>query len=32
MRWDTDSAQAIMALAALNANGQWNEYWKKEAA
>jgi hypothetical protein len=32
MRWDTDSAQAIMALAALHANGQWKEYWKKEAA
>lgn len=31
MRWDTDSAQAIMALAALHANGQWNQYWKNAA-
>jgi hypothetical protein len=27
MRWDKDSAQAIMSLAALYANNQWKQYW-----
>ena len=31
MRWDKDSAQAIMALASLYANSQWDKFWKNAA-
>lgn len=27
MRWDSDNAEAIMALEALTQSGQWEEYW-----
>jgi hypothetical protein len=28
MRWDTDNAEALMALEALNQSGAWDAYWK----
>ena len=28
MRWDSDNAEAIMALEALTQSGQWDSYWK----
>jgi hypothetical protein len=27
MRWDTDNAEALMALEALDQSGAWNAYW-----
>ena len=30
MRWDSDNAEAIMALEALTQSGQWDLYWKSE--
>jgi hypothetical protein len=30
MRWDADSAEAIMALEARSQSGQWNIYWKSQ--
>jgi hypothetical protein len=27
MRWDSDNAEAIMALEALTQSGQWDAYW-----
>jgi hypothetical protein len=27
MRWDSDNAEAIMALEALTQSGQWEDYW-----
>ncbi len=30
MRWDADSAEAIMALEALTQSGQWDLYWKSQ--
>jgi hypothetical protein len=27
MRWDTDNAEALMALAALEQSGEWDRYW-----
>jgi hypothetical protein len=28
MRWDSDNAEAIMALEALTQSGQWDSYWR----
>jgi hypothetical protein len=30
MRWDSDNAEAIMALEALTQSGQWNAYWQSQ--
>jgi hypothetical protein len=30
MRWDANSAEAIMALEALSQSGQWDLYWKSQ--
>lgn len=29
-RWDSDNAEAIMALEALTQSGQWEEYWRTQ--
>lgn len=30
MRWDSDNAEAIMALEALTQSGQWEAYWRSQ--
>ncbi len=30
MRWDTDNAEAVMALEALTQSGQWKLYWQSQ--
>jgi hypothetical protein len=30
MRWDSDNADAIMALDALTQSGQWDSYWRTQ--
>jgi hypothetical protein len=30
MRWDSDNAEAIMALEALTQSDQWDQYWKTQ--
>src|SRR5262249_29157713 len=30
MRWDSDNAEAIMALEALTQSGQWDGYWRSQ--
>jgi hypothetical protein len=30
MRWDSDNAEAIMALEALTQSGQWDAYWRSQ--
>jgi len=30
MRWDSDNAEAIMALEALTQSGQWDSYWRSQ--
>jgi hypothetical protein len=30
MRWDSDNAEAVMALEALYQSGQWDPYWRSE--
>jgi hypothetical protein len=30
MRWDSDNAEAVMALEALTQSDQWDEYWKTQ--
>jgi hypothetical protein len=30
MRWDSDNAEAIMALEALTQSDQWDEYWRTQ--
>ena len=30
MRWDSDNAEAIMALEALTQSNQWDSYWKSQ--
>jgi hypothetical protein len=30
MRWDSDNAEAIMALEALTQSGQWSAYWQSQ--
>jgi hypothetical protein len=30
MRWDSDNAEAVMALEALYQSGQWDAYWRSE--
>ncbi len=30
MRWDSDNAEAIMALEALSQSNQWDSYWKSQ--
>lgn len=30
MRWDSDNAEAIMALEALTQSGQWTSYWQSQ--
>jgi len=32
MRWDSDNAEAMMALVALHHSGQWQTYWQQERA
>ncbi|MFP4140275.1 MAG: hypothetical protein ACLFVY_06885 [Phycisphaerae bacterium] len=32
MRWDTDNADAMMALTALDNCRLWNDYWKLQRA
>ena len=32
MRWDTDNAEAITALEALEQSGQWKRYWEMQLA
>ena len=34
MRWDTDNAEAVMALASVYYSNQWEQYWdaKRKAA
>jgi hypothetical protein len=32
MRWDTDNAEAMMALEALEQSGLWDRYWAKTLA
>ena len=30
MRWDSDNAESVMALASIYYTGQWTRYWKSE--
>jgi len=30
MRWDSDNAEALMGLEALQQSGQWDDYWRSE--
>jgi hypothetical protein len=30
MRWDSDNAEAVMALEALTQSGQWDRYWRSQ--
>jgi hypothetical protein len=30
MRWDSDNAEAIIALEALTQSGQWDSYWRSQ--